>query len=233
MKLRKSPTQTDNPPDFAPGEYSADTARKYFDRGARHMVDSNRSFVIIIILSLIILSGIWTFNLLLPLKTVETFQVTRHDTGRLTADTEPVGKWYPDSDSVAYFLNQWGSKVFTINPSTITTTTKEASQMVVGSAVDQLRALRLKDNPFLLLKESPNLTRDYFHVSINFLKEDVALLRFRTVTRVAPGTEPKEVTYALTITFVRIKPSTREQVITNPGGLFVSNFNLSEEAVTK
>lgn len=218
--------------DFAPSPINEDTSRIYFDRGARPIIQRNHANLISLILAVGLAGAAWSFGLLIPLKTVETFQVTKVDGGRLVTDGEPVGRWSPDSDSIAYFINNWGKNVFDINASTIESTIAESSQMTVGTAVEQLRELRRKDNPLALLRESPGLSRQFKHTSINFIKDDVALLRFRTITR-APGIQPKEQAYAMTVTFVRVKPTTRAQVMQNPAGLFISNFNLTEEALSK
>jgi type IV secretory pathway component VirB8 len=234
--MKKSQPQSKNSqtiPDFAPNQIAYDTTREYFESGAKPRIERNRWFLISTILAVALLILIWgVFFQLLPLKTVETFQVNRVDSGRLVVDGTPVGSWEPDNDSIAYFLNQWGNNVFDINQSTIVQTLTLASEITIGTAVDQLSELRQKDNPLLLLKETPSLFRTYEFISVNFIKSDVALLRFKTITRAA-NRPPKEMTYAMTISFVRVKPKTKIQVIKNPAGLFITNFNLTEESGTK
>lgn len=227
---------TQNPsqgiPDFVPGKYSANAAKKYFELGTQPTIERNRWFLISLLLVVVVIGQTMLFNYVLPLKTTETFQVNKVDGGRLIVDGTPVGSWEPDSDSIGYFLNQWGRTVFDINQSTIEQTISEASSMVVGTAVQQLRELRQKDNPLVLLRDTPSLSRTYEFISINFIKSDVALLRFKTITR-ATSRPPVEITYAMTMTFVRVKPTTKAQVMRNPAGLFISNFNLTEETITK
>lgn len=151
--------------------------------------------------------------------------------GRLVVDGAPVGNWNPDSDSIAYFISKWGNSVFDINRSTIEQTIAESGEMVVGNATKQLQEFRNKNNPFSMLHESPGLVRTYEYKTINFIKDDVALLRFKTTTRYLD--KVTETTYAMTVTFIRIKPVTRQQVMRNPAGLFISNFNVTEESVSK
>lgn len=225
----KAPQQ---PVDAAPGDISAQAARTNFEMSGMPIVASNRSYVLAIISALTSLGLAWALAILLPLKTVELYGIRPMEGGRLAADGEPIGRWSPDADAIAYFVNQWGKTLFDINSSTIDDTIVASSQMVVGSAVDQLRELRRKDNPYALLRERPGLIRTYEYKSVNFIKDDVALLRFKAITRVV-GAEPKIVHYSLTTTFVRIRPTTREQVMRNPAGLFISNFDLTEETLTK
>lgn len=220
-------TQSNQVPDFAPGEFSEDTARKQFERGGETKVHNNRMFVIACIQGIaIILLAIAVYSLF-PLKTVETQLVHSEAGGRLVAEGQAVGNWTPDHDNIAYFINKWADSVFDINAATIQRTIRESAEFTIGNATQQLKDLRIKDNPLVLLKSNPNLIRSYEFITINFYESDVALLRFKTITR--SNDTVKEVTYAMRVTFVRVKPTTRQQIVRNPGGLFIKSFNLTEE----
>lgn len=228
---KKLPKGGGHVPDFAPGSISDDTARKYFESGSQPRIERNRWFLISILMAIVLILNAFGFNALLPLKTVETLKVSQEPGGRLVVDPTPVGRWEADKDNIAYFINQWGINVFDVNRSTIERTTAEASSLTIGNAVGQLRDLRTRDNPMLHLRDNPNFGREYEYRSINFIKDDVALLRFKTITR--KGEDVTTSYYAMTITFTQIKPKTREQVIRNPAGLFITNFNITEEVVAK
>lgn len=217
---------------FAPGPIHYNTAREYFERGVRPTVQRNHANLVSIILAIGMAGMGWSYTYLLPLKTTETIPVFKAEGGRLVAGSELSGNWTPDADSVASFINKWAETVFDINRSTIEGTIASSAQFVVGNAVDQLKELRKKDNPLVLLRESPDLIRTYQFTSVNFIKDDVLLLRFNTITRV-PGGKPKETPYSMTVTYVRVKQTKREEIIVNPGGIFISNFNLTEETVLK
>lgn len=219
----------DKSPDFAPPSHIDDkTARQFFDRGARARIGENRMFLIALISVIANVGSIVLVYSLFPLKQIETIQVHKIPGGRLVADSEPVGFWTPDKDSIAYFLNKWAYNVFDINQSTIDGTIKEAQKLTIGNASKQLTELRRKTNPYTSLNEHPGYTRTYEFTTINFIKDDVALLRFQTVARYGDKVERKA--YAMTITFVQIKPTNRAQVMENPAGLHISNFNLTDEA---
>lgn len=224
----KKPRVNQGIPDFAPSDVAHDTMRKYFETGAQPTIERNRWFLISIILAGALVAQAIAINMLFPLKQVEPYAIKKEAGGRLVVDETPIGKWTPDKDSIAYFLNQWANNVFDINRSTLDKTVRDASEIVIGSAVSQLRDLRLKDNPILLLRDNPIYNRSYEYKSINFIKDDVALIRFKTIER--KNDSVKEVHYAMTITFTLIKPKTREQLIHNPAGLYVTNFNLTEES---
>lgn len=229
----KKPVAGALPPDFAPGAIAKDTALEHFERGVRPTLERNRMFLICVALAAGHVANGIAWNIILPLKTVETYQVNKVEGGRLVADGTAVGNWAPDSDSIAYFLNKWANSVFDVNRATIEGTITEASGLVVGSAKVQLAELRKKDNPLVSLRDYAQYNRTYEYTTLNFIKDDVALLRFRTITRLTPESQPKVTTYAMTISFTRVKPTTRAEVMKNPAGLFITNINLTEESVSK
>lgn len=185
-------------------------------------------FLISLILAIALVASNIAIYIMLPLKSVETYGVTKVEGGRLVVDSTPVGYWTPDKDSIAYFINQWASKVYDINQSTIDQTIKETQELAIGNATKQLTDLRRKTNPYALLAATPGFVRSYERISVNFIKDDVALVRFHTQS--SAGEKVTRATYAMTVTFVRIKPVTRDQVLQNPAGLFITNFNVTEEA---
>ena len=215
-------------PDFAPGDISEKTGQEYFERGARTVIERNRWFLISCILGIVLVAMSVSFSFLLPLKKVELFQITKAEGGRLVVDTTPVGNWTPDHDSLTYFLNQWANAVFDVNRSTIDKMITDSLAITVGNATDQLREFRIQDNPLVNLSKIPNYNRTYEFRSINFVKNDVALLRFRTITRM--NDIVKSETYLMTITFILQKPETIEQVVKNPAGIYITNFSLSKES---
>lgn len=233
----KTPTKPTSsgglPPDFAPGPLAKDTEVEYFERGARPTLERNRMFLIAVVLAAgHVVNGV-AWNIFLPMKSVETYQVNKVEGGRLVADGTAVGNWAPDSDSIAYFLNKWANSVFDVNRATIDGTLTEAGGLVIGSAKAQLSEMRRKDNPLVSLRDYPQYSRTYDYTTLNFIKDDVALLRFRTITRLTPESIPVIVTYAMTVSFTRVKPTTRAEVMKNPAGLFITNINITEESVSK
>ncbi len=218
-------------PDFAPGDLSNNTTNNWFASGSQYKISANRWFIVAMVMAFISATLAVTINILLPLKTIETVQVTKAEGGRIAVDSTPVGKWVPDNESIGYFISQWGANVFGINRSTLDVTLRDSADIVIDAAVDQLRELRRKDNPLVLLRDNPSYSRAYEFRTINFIKNDVALLRFKTITR--KGDDVKVVYYAMTITFTLIKPNTMAKVMKNPAGMYVTNFNITEEVLAK
>ena len=221
------------PPDFTPGPTKQAAEQEYFARGAKKDVQNNRLFFIAVLLAAgHVLQGV-AWNGFLPLKSVETYVVNQVDKGRLVADGTPVGTWTADDDAIDYFVNQWASKTWDVNRATIEGTFAESAEQVVGTAKVQLQELRNRDNPIASLHDNPGYSRTYEFISMNKVKDDVRLLRYRTVTRPSPESAPKVTTYAMTLTFTRVKPRTRADVMKNPAGLFITSFNPTEESVSK
>jgi len=218
-------------PDFAPGSIADDTARKYFEAGGRSQVQENRWFLIAVILALVLIIESIAISFLFPLKSIETIVVTKSDGGRLASDGTTVGNWVPENDAIAYFINKWCNSVFDVNRVTINGTIKESAEIAVGTAAAQLRELREKDNPLISLKNDPEYSRSYEYISINFIQDNVAFLRFKTITR--RGNIPQVSTFAMRVTFTRVKPTTRSEVMKNPAGIFITSFNITEEALAK
>lgn len=231
-KAQQAPALS-NPPDFAPGPPKQAAVQEYFARGSKKDVQNNRLFFIAAILAAgHVLQGV-AWNGFLPLKTVETVVVNQGENGRLVTDGTPVGTWNPDDEAIDYFVNQWASKTWDVNRATIENTFAESAEQVVGIAKVQLQELRNKDNPLASLHDNPGYSRTYEFISMNKVKDDVRLLRFKTVTRLSPEAQPVTTTYAMTVTFTRVKPRTRAEVMKNPAGLFITSFNPTEESVSK
>jgi type IV secretory pathway component VirB8 len=221
------------PPDFTPGPTKQAAVQEYFARGSKKDVQNNRLFFITVLLAAgHVLQGV-AWNGFLPLKSVETIVVNQLDKGRLVSDGTPVGTWSPDDDALDYFVNQWASKTWDVNRATIERTFAESTEQVVGTAKVQLQELRSKDNPLASLHDNPDYSRTYQFISVNKVKDDVRLLRFRTITRHHPSAQPTITTYAMTVTYTRVKPRTRDDVMKNPAGLFITSFNPTEESVSK
>lgn len=231
---KAQPTATlSNPPDFAPGPPKQAATNEYFSRGSKKDVQNNRLFFIAAILAAgHVLQGV-AWNGFLPLKSVETVVVNQGENGRLVSDGTPVGTWTPDDEAIDYFVNQWASKTWDVNRATIESTFAESAEQVVGIAKVQMQELRNKDNPLASLHDNPGYSRTYEFISMNKVKDDVRLLRFKTITRLSPEAQPVPRTYAMTVTFTRVKPRTRAEVMKNPAGLFITSFNPTEESVSK
>ena len=217
-------------PPYTPGPINEAAARRHFLRGEGLRIGGNRLFVVVIVLLAICLTQAITFFVLLPLKTVQTTLLHESESGRIAADAVPLGAYVPDHAAVTYFLNDWADNVFDINSSVINDRLHTAGSMVVGDAVDQLKALVAQQNPLLRLHDHPYLRRTYTKLSANFVHDDTVLLRYKLSELTAPGANVTESIWVITITFTRIPPHTQEELDRNPAGIFITSFNNVQES---
>jgi type IV secretory pathway component VirB8 len=228
MKTSKSHAKT--PPDFAPGGIADEPGRIYYELLATERVGKKRLLYMVVALAVIAAGQSAALYELMPLKSIETFPVWKVEGGRAVSDGQAIANWAPDQEMITYFVNSWAESVFDINAATIEATTRRAAEMTIGTATEQLRDLRQRDNPMVMLRDSPGLIRTYEYSSANFISDNVILLRFKATTR-RPGSSPQTTSYALTATFTRIKPTDRNSLMRNPAGLYIKSFSLSEESL--
>jgi type IV secretion system protein TrbF len=217
------------PGDLTPGPIKESTVRKYFERGGKLKLQSDRSYwtnMMSLVLNLFLASVI---VMLLPLKTVQTVVIHEGSVGQLNPGYNEVDNYMPDRNAIAYFLSAWVDNARDINASVINDRLTAAGAVAIGDAHDQLQELVKEDNPLGRLRQYPYLRRTYQRLSLNFVKNDTVVLRYSLTERTGPGSPPTVTVWVMTITFERIPPHTQEQVDTNPAGLYVTSFNNSQE----
>lgn len=216
-------------PPFTPGPPREAAVRKYFARGEMERITANRWFLATVFLSLLTLVNSVAWIVALPLKTIQTIVVHEESSGRQTPDLSGTSSYVPDHAAVEYFLSEFINNVYDINASTIDHNLALAGKMTVGEATDQLNALLHKVNPYSKLHDNPQLRQTFNRLTANWLTDDTLIIRFTLTDIDAPGSTPKTTTWAMTLTFVRIPPTTLDQVKINPGGIYVKNFNVNQE----
>lgn len=220
---------TINPETYTPGLPSEASTRQFFERGGKLKLQSDRSFWFSIGLVSVCFVLALTILMMQPLKTVQTVVVHENANGSVVPDFNAVDSYVPDRNAIAYFLSGWVDNVMDINASVINDRLFAAGNQVIGDAADQLKELIAQQNPLARLRQYPALRRTYKRLSVNFVKNDTAVLRYSLTERLGPGTPPTETVYVMTITFTRVPPHTQEQVMANPAGLYITSFNNNQE----
>lgn len=219
-----------------PGPLKQAARQEYFGRGSLQNVQILHWKIICAVLAFIAAVQAIGFTQLIPLKTVEVITVTKIENGggRVVSELGKSG-WKSDSETTGYFLNAWAELTFDINFSTWKRNVDRSATMVTGTALDQLRELLKKAefNSASLINDKPAFVRTYETVSVNFIKDDVALIRFKLTSRATPGSTPEIKTFAITTNFIITPPKTQLEALRNPAGIFITSFNLSEEATSK
>jgi type IV secretory pathway TrbF-like protein len=231
QKSAQRPESSKRPsvPPFTPGPVREAAVRKYFARGEMERITANRWFLATVFFAVLTLVNSVAWIVALPFKTVQTIVVHEESSGRQTPDLTGTSSYIPDHAAVEYFLSEWINNVYDINASTIDNNLALAGKMTVGDATDQLNALLHKVNPYSKLHDNPQMRQTFNRLTANWLTDDTLIIRFTLTELDAPGATPKITTWAMTITFVRIPPTTIEQVKINPGGIYVKSFNVNQE----
>ncbi len=227
---RGTPSQASGAPPFTPGPINESTVRKYFARGENLRLGGNRLFVVTVCLGLLNLVQAASLLAMVPLKTVKVVMMRESEAGRLAPDFNAMKAYVPDQNAIAYFLSEWADNVFDINSSVITQRLNDAGTEVIGDAVDQLRDLVRKENPLGRLHQYPYLRRTFRRLSVNFVSDDTALIRYELTERTGPGATPQRSVWAMTVTFTLVPPQTQEQINRNPAGLYITSFNNVQES---
>lgn len=211
--------------------FNKKTFNNYFERGNAHTMMLKYANTIIICLVLIVVILAFALTQLIPLKTFQIVHVTPVDGGRVL--TEKVeSNWKPNQANVGYFLNAWAENTFNINYSTWRENIDKSSKIVSGTAFEQLRThFRKEDfNSAAIMNKTPTYVKTYEKISVNFIKDDVILIRFKTTSIAMPGATPVVKYYALTLNVSFTQPTSMEQALNNPAGIVITSFNLSEES---
>lgn len=219
-----------------PGPVNQAATQEYFARGSLQSVHIGHWKAIATVLAISLGFCGLGFSYLIPLKTVEIITVGKVEGGggRIIVEQGRTG-WKADQDTIGYFLNSWTEATFDINFSTWKRNVERSAGMVTGVALEQLRELfkREEFNSASIISSKPNFVRTYEFISMNFIKDDVALIRFRLVSRQNAGAPPETKVFALTANFSMTTPKTQQDAIKNPAGIYITSFNLSEEASSK
>lgn len=223
-------TKQSKPVDLINPGLRSEAFNNYFGRGNAQAVMLRYTNTIIVILVVIILCLALALSQLIPLKTYQIVHVSNLEGGRVS--TEKIdSNWKPSQANIGFFLNVWAENTFNINYSTWRENIDKSSKIVSGTAYEQLRTLFRRDefNSASIINKTPNFVKAYEKVSINFIKDDVILIRFKTTAISQPGATPVVKFYALTLNISYSTPSSMEQALNNPAGIVITSFNLSEE----
>jgi len=215
-----------------PGEASQAAKKAYYERGSQPLVEMNNwrllAFCAVGVAALLALSIV----LILPLKSIEIVTVSKDENGRLDSNSIQQRRFVADDTVKLAWVNEWTADLVEINPSTWQRGVSRALAKTAGTATDQARDyLNAPTNqPAILLSKSPSYVREMQRQSINMLQPNVVLIRYTLTSRQGMGAKETKA-YAMTVNLGSIKQESIEQALSNPAGLAVSNFSVSEERV--
>ncbi|WP_234265141.1 type IV secretion system protein [Hydrogenophaga sp. NFH-34] len=218
-------------PDHVPGSIEEAAARIYFERGTKEAVERNRwALSGILNASISVLLLIALISLILNQK-IYVFQADKDPAGRISV-SEVATSFKADEDTQMAWASAWVATLTEITPALWQRNVKLVQSKSAGVALDQIKAYlqRAENNPAQLVHRYPTYVREYKRGSVNKVTGMTYLIRYELLSRPAPGIDPQTKSYAMTVTLTHVGHKSRDDVFSNPEGLTVLNFSVSEEA---
>jgi len=166
---------------------------------------------------------------LAPLKSVVPYSI---QVDKITGETRAVGitatTFNPDEKQKRFFLAKWVKQMLTLDAFTTERDLSDAYAIVRGKAIDEFREYLAATQPISKLRIDTTLTRSVQPSTIQFIGENIAMIRVVTQTRSANSVEPNK-RYAILVHFAIEPPKSEAEILRNPIGMFVTHFTISEE----
>jgi type IV secretory pathway TrbF-like protein len=126
-------------------------------------------------------------------------------------------------------IAKWAKKVFTIDATLSPQLFREANVMTKGLGTAQFTDFRVKENVVDRMAKDASLQRSAEVRSVDASQPGVAFV-FVT-TQEAKGTNPNAATasYRVTVKYELSLPTTEQDILNNPLGLFITSMNVTEE----
>jgi type IV secretory pathway component VirB8 len=195
---------------------------------------AGRSRILVATLAGIALVEAATIMQMMPLKErVPYFVEVEQTTGRVAPSDRAAKTFVADENNKRYFIKDWVQAMFSIDPArTKAILLPRAKTMTRGKATNQYSEWLDRDQTLFRMVEDSELSRSIELRSISFVPgaENVAIIRALFHTEGKYGgrkTEGK----VITATFALVPPETDEEILRNPIGLFITEFNVDSEVV--
>ena len=198
-----------------------------FERFGGAVVESNRWFTAFIVMCFVCLVQLYSFNSMLPLKTVVPYLIQVKDTGQIAAKPIEAANFTPDENAKRYFLTQWVTKLFTLDRFLTEQYLVDAYSVCRTEAAEEFRSYINENQPIVALRSDPNLVQNITIRSVSFLQDGGALIRVRVLRRNAQGLKTSD--KLITVHFSIIPPKTEQEIYTNPIGLYITHFAVGED----
>lgn len=186
------------------------------------------TFAGIAILEAVALAG------LTPLKERAPYFVeVEQATGRVMASDRAARDFAPDDNNKRYFIKDWVQSMFSIDGARSKgVLLPRAKSMTRSKASTQYSEWLDRDRTLARLIEDPDLSRSVEVRSISFVPgaDSVAIVRAMFHADSKYGGRQSE-GKVITLHFAIIPPQTDEEILRNPIGLYITEFNVDSEVV--
>lgn len=200
---------------------------RYLHVGALE-VERNRYFVLLLAALGVVAALALAVAALTPLKTVVPYVIETDDIGRTQPAAVTVQRFTPTDAQIRYFLAEWVDQLMSVRPGVTQVNLPRAYNKTRGTASTQFREFIAEHDPLGQVLGNPERITDTRIRSINVLGDGAVLIQFRTISR--EPRRPQEVQdYSLALNYRIQPPATEEEILQNPTGLLITNFNLTRE----
>lgn len=171
---------------------------------------------------------------MLPLKErIPYYLEVEQATGRVVPTSNVAKSFIPDENNKRYFLKEWVAAMFSIDQlRSRDILLPKAKSMSRGKAIGHYTGWLSRDKTIERMIEKPELTRVVQVKSISFVPgaENVAIIRATFRTEGVAG-EALEEGKVITLSYAIVPPQTDEEILRNPIGLFITEFNVDSEVI--
>ncbi|MDE3021172.1 MAG: type IV secretion system protein [Pseudomonadota bacterium] len=212
-----------------PHENIGEGKKEWFEAFGAPTVNANRWFLISMALAVCLVALSIAFAHLFPLKTVVPYIVSVDQSGYVSADSATAQHYVPGEAEKRYFLAKWVRDLYTIDNTLTVQYLKDDYSVTMDKAIPEFKDFMHQDNPLQQLSDNPQTIRTVTINSVSFVSSSTALIRFVTEKRNADGSLSNRTMRLAAIDFKIIPPTTAQEILTNPIGLFIDNFDITDD----
>lgn len=186
--------------------------------------------VAVLVIALVGMAVGWRYN---PVKSVEPVYVRDDAQGGLQPlAAKSVTDFRAEQRHISHFLQGWVRRLQTINPELTRNNLLEANDLVVGTAIREIRDHLRREAVHERMERDPNLRRTVEIRSVAFPSQGAAIVFFNQTER-SGAMEPRTQRRAATINFTFVPVETRADIERNPIGLRISHFEIADDQASQ
>lgn len=229
--LGRSKRKSSEEPSHIPHESFDEGKRVWFESYGAPSVNANRWFIASMVLGAMVIVLTITIHEMMPLKTVVPYIVKVDDSGYVSADPAAAQQYQPGDPEKRYFIAKWVRQLYTIQHALTVSNLKNDYALLDGPAVHEFADWIRQDDPIGKLTQNSEYFRTVEINSVNFVSSSTALVRFTTKVIGADGhtVQNGRKERIATIEFEIVPPNTASEILFNPIGLHITNFDITED----
>lgn len=146
-------------------------------------------------------------------------------TGRVSVQDGGLTRYTPSEASIRYFLGRWAVNLLSVDEQTRATRLPASYALLRGGGIkDWEQYVTVDSKPLAKLADNPQYRQKAELISITFLSDTTAMIRVK-LTR-ENGDERR---VQVNVTYALLPPESDEDVLKNPIGLWITNFEINNE----